>query len=262
MTIKIRIALAAWVAAGVLFVQVVEGYELLSPTRNWGSPPTYRVDDRGLSSVADGDGGATRTVNAIVSSQAWNGAGCGDVVNATKASISGFSLGDSKPMLNFTDPTGACGSGCLAATFTGYWVYDSYLFRYYVTDADIVTNSTAFQWTSQGEDPGGSGCNGEYYVESVMVHEIGHGLALGHTSASGATMLPTIPSCDDTRSSIETDDRNGLRATDPPPIVDQQCETWCEDQWDSCIGSGGQDPSDVQRCDYELAECLDSCMCT
>lgn len=207
----IRKSLVLVAAAGVIAAASLSAYVLLSPARTWDSAPNYIVDNRGLSSVNDGDGGATRVVNAINnSSVGWNSAGAGTVVTASKGSMSGFSLGDGTPMLNFQDPQNACTGNCLAATFTGYYQSrgDG---TYRIYDADIVTN-TAHSWTSQGEDPNGSGCSSEFYIEGVQVHEIGHGLGLGHTSVSGATMYPSVSACNNAPASIATDDANAIVA--------------------------------------------------
>jgi len=206
--IRLYLVLAA---VGLLVAGSVSAYVLLSPTRTWDSAPNYRVDSRGLVGVTDSTGGATAVVNAINnSSVGWNGAGSGTVVTATRASVSGFSLGDGIPMLNFTDPQNACTGNCLAATFTSYYSSrgDG---TYRIYDADIVTN-TAHPWTSQSEDPGGSGCSGEFYIEGVMVHEIGHALGLAHTTVSGATMYPSVSACNNAPASIATDDVNGINA--------------------------------------------------
>lgn len=201
-----RITLRLVLVLLILSSTALSAYVLLSPPRRWQYGVTYTVDNRGIGSISDGDGGVTRTVDAITSTDAWNGAGAGTRVSASSGSVSGWSLGDYTPMLNFTDPENACTGNCLAATFTGY--YSST----YITDADIVTNSSGFSWTSQGEDPGGSGCSNEFYVEAVQVHEVGHGLGLGHTSASGATMLPTISACSNASATTESDDESGLQA--------------------------------------------------
>ncbi len=199
-------------AAALLLVvtAVASAYVLLSPARTWDSAPNYIIDSRGLTGVNDGDGGATRTRNAVVSSAAWNGAGSGTVVTATVGSVGSFQLGDGVPMLNFRDPINACTSGCLAATFTGYYSQRSNG-SYRIDDADIVTN-TSHSWTSQGEDPNGSGCSGEFYVEGVQVHEIGHGLGLGHTNVSGATMYPSVSACNNGPATTESDDDAGINA--------------------------------------------------
>jgi hypothetical protein len=103
-----------------LGAQGASAYVLLSPARTWNCTPDYIVDNRagGIASIADADGGETRIVNAVVSAaDAWNSAGSGKVIKAHKGSIAGFTLGDGIPMLNLTDPIGACTNPCLAATF-------------------------------------------------------------------------------------------------------------------------------------------------
>ena len=83
------VSITALFVIACLVAGSLSAYVLLSPRRSWASDPTIRVDSRGESTVADGDLGRTRTRNAIVSTNAWNGAGAGTVVNATVASISG-----------------------------------------------------------------------------------------------------------------------------------------------------------------------------
>jgi hypothetical protein len=201
-----RLAVLSLVVA-LAAVAGAQAYVLLSPRRTWDAAPTYRVDNRGQSSIADGgDFGRNATRNAIVSSIAWNGAPTerSPVINATVASISGFRLGDGIPMLNFQDPLGACTGSCLAATFTGYYQSRGNG-TYRITDADIVTN-TAHNWADAG-DP----CSGqEFRIEGVMVHEIGHGLGLGHTSVTGATMYPSVSACNNGPASTEADDEAGI----------------------------------------------------
>lgn len=189
-----------------LIATTLSAYVLLSPRRTWDSAPNYRVDSRGQSSIVSSDMGRNATRNAITSSAAWNGAPTErkPVVNATVASVSGFSLGDGVPMLNFRDPTGACSGNCLAATFTGYYQSRGNG-TYRIYDADIVTN-TAHNWADAGDPCSGS----EFRIEGVMVHEIGHGLGLGHTSVSGATMYPSVSACNNGPASTETDDENGI----------------------------------------------------
>lgn len=203
-------ALLLALAAGSL-----SAYVLLSPNRTWDCPPDYIVDNRagGVPSILDADGGATRVVDAITSTAAWNGSGSGRVIKAHKGSIAGFALGDGIPMLNLTDPLAACTGVCLAATFTGFfhervagsgsWNND---------DADIVTNSTGYNWTSQGEDPGGAGCSSEIYIEGVMVHEAGHALGLGHSPVAGATMAASVAFCNNTPATTEADDEAAIVA--------------------------------------------------
>lgn len=197
-----RITLNLVVVLVLLFASAAFAYVLFSPRRTWRNTLYYTVDNRGISSIADGDGGVSRTVSAITSSSAWNGAGAfaGTLVAAGAGSVSSWALGDGTPMLNFQDPPNACTGNCLAATFINYYTGSR------ITDADIVTNSTGFSWTSQGEDPNGVGCNGEFYIEGVQVHETGHGLGIDHTSVSGATMYPFVNSCSNAPATTESDD--------------------------------------------------------
>jgi len=188
-------------------------YVTLSPARTWNCPPDYIVDNRagGVPSIADADGGETVVVNAINSTNGWNGDNSGSVILAHKGSIAGFALGDGTPMLNLTDPLSACTGSCLAATFTGYYserVAGSGSWK--IDDADIVTNSTGYNWTSQSEDPGGAGCSSEIYIEGVMVHEVGHGLGLGHSGVAGATMFASVSFCNNNPATTEADDQSGL----------------------------------------------------
>jgi hypothetical protein len=213
-----------------LAVSAALAYVTLSPTRSWNCPCDYTVDNRvgGVPSILDADGGRTRVINAVTSSAAWNGAGAGRVVKAHAGSVAGFAQGDGVPMINFTDPISACTFTCLAATFTGYYSERSPgSGSWQIDDADIVTNSTGYNWTSQGEDPGGVGCASEIYIEGVMVHELGHGIGLGHSPVAGATMAPSVSYCNNNPATTEVDDESGTVALyGPSPCV--PCETFTQ----------------------------------
>lgn len=194
------LALAVLLGAGA-----VSAYVTLSPIRTWDDPPQYIVDDRGMASIEDGDGGVSATVQAIESPAAWNGAGAGTLVTATAGSVAAFSTGDGVPMLSFDDPYNACNGNCLAATFTlDYEERGDGSHR--ILDADILANPKP-DWTSAAE-PGE--CASEYSIEAVMVHEVGHGLGLDHTSVEGATMYPSTSACDDGGATLSTDDVEGI----------------------------------------------------
>ena len=193
--------LALAIVLALIFSSALSAYVLLSPRRTWDSPPNVRVDSRGNATIGDGDLGRTRTRNAIL---VWNSAGSGTRLSATVTSISGFTLGDGIPMLNFRDPVGACSGGCLAATFTGFYALRPNGTRR-ITDADIVTNPSV-NFASLGETCSGS----EFYIEGVMVHEVGHLLGIGHSSVGGATMFPSVSACNNGPASLATDDINAI----------------------------------------------------
>lgn len=224
-----KFAIAA--ISGLLVVGSVSAYVLLNPARTWDSAPNYTVDNRGMASITDGDGGVAATVAALESNQAWNGAGAGTVINAHAGSVFNWQLGDGQPMLNFGDPVRACKGRCLAATFTGFYENrgDG---TYRIVDADIVTN-TRYAWTSEDE-PGG--CSSEFFIEGIQVHEAGHGLGLGHTNVPGATMYPSVSSCNNGPATIATDDIAGI---------------------DALYGAGGGGGNGGPMC--ELGQKFDSC---
>lgn len=234
---------------GLLLAGNATSFVLLSPGRTWDCPPNYTVDDTGIASIADGDGGVSKVVSAIglvtSSSDAWNDAGAARIVSAHKGSTASFALGDGAPMIKFGDPFGACTGNCLAATFTSFFSERaSGASSWRIDDADVVTN-LAFDWTSEGEDPGGSGCSGEVYIEGVMVHEVGHGLGLDHTSVAGATMFPSVSFCNDGPATTETDDESGIRALYGTATCSNSLFYPCLDYTQYLPGTGN---SDVQPC--------------
>lgn len=236
------------IAAGLTLFGSVSAFVLLDPPRTWDSAPNYTVDNRGLASVTDDDGGVSNTINAITSNQAWNGAGQGTVIGAQAGSVAAWQLGDGIPMLNFDDPEHVCNGNCLAATFTGFFENRSDG-TVRIFDADIVTNDS-FAWTSTSEP---DGCLSEFFIEGVQVHETGHALGLGHTDVSGATMFPSVSACNNGPASIEQDDIDGLNALfagggggePPPPACDlgqkgDACTTDAECCSGNCKGPAGR----------------------
>jgi hypothetical protein len=244
-------------AIGALAVSTAaSAFVLLSPPRTWPTPPNYIVDSRGLNSVSDGNGGINLTIAALTSANAWNGAGSGTLVTASSGSVAGFNLGDGVPMLNFTDPIGACTGNCLAATFTGFFNGGT------ITDADIITN-TAHAWASAGES-----CSNEFFVEGVMVHEMGHALGLGHTNVNGATMFPTVSSCNNTPATTEADDEAGINTLYGAGGGGDSCDGNCGGQApggcfcdDLCEQFGDCCADKEEECDADPNSCIDSNTC-
>jgi predicted Zn-dependent protease len=170
----------------VVSAQPVMAYTLLSPRRRWASTPvTVRVYTVGNSTITDGDGGVTATVNAI---RTW-----GIISSSTTGSAAVRGSAPATIMLNTNG--GVCTGTCLAATLTGYYSGST------IYDADIYTNTSQPLYSSRE-----SGCSGEYDIDSIMTHEVGHVIGIGHSNVSGATMYPSISACNTAPRSLASDD--------------------------------------------------------
>ncbi|HEX8617883.1 MAG TPA: matrixin family metalloprotease [Thermoanaerobaculia bacterium] len=168
----------------------VMAYVLLSPRRRWASTPiTVRVYTGGNSTITDGDGGVTATVNAI---RVW-----GIISSSTTGSAAVRGSAPATIMLNTNG--GVCTGTCLAATLTGYYTSLSGDDR--IDDADIYTNTAQPLYSSRE-----SGCSGEYDIDGIMAHEVGHLIGIGHSNVSGATMYPSISACNTAPRSLASDD--------------------------------------------------------
>lgn len=165
-------------------------YVLLSPRRRWSSTPiTVRTYNVGNSTITDGSGGVNATVSAI---RVW-----GIISSSSTSSPAVRGSAPATIMLNTNG--GLCVDNCLAATLTGYYVVQSGTDRIY--DADVYTN-TAQPLYSSGE----SGCSGEYDVNGIMAHEVGHVIGIGHSNVSGATMYPSVQACNTGNRTLASDD--------------------------------------------------------
>lgn len=167
-----------------------EAYVLLSPRRRWASAPVVvRVNTTGNSTITDGDRGVSRTANAI---GVWAFANGGTTSNSVVR-------GDGRAYIALHTNGNVCSGSCLAATLTGYYHQNSNG-TYTIDDADVYTN-TSTQFASMGES-----CSSEYYIEGVMVHEVGHVIGIGHSNVIGATMYPSVGACNNGPASLASDD--------------------------------------------------------
>jgi predicted Zn-dependent protease len=186
--------LFALAIASVLVVAAAEpamAYTLLSPTRTWASTPVaVRVYTAGNSTITDGDGGVTAVVGAI---KAWAVVGSGTTSQAAVRGTAPATI-----MLNNNGKI--CTGSCLAATLTGYYTGNT------IYDADIYTNTRYSYYSSRETD----GCSGEYDIDGIMVHEVGHVIGLGHSTVTGATMYPSVSSCNSANRTLEADDLAGM----------------------------------------------------
>ncbi|HYO78076.1 MAG TPA: matrixin family metalloprotease [Thermoanaerobaculia bacterium] len=168
----------------------VMAYVLLSPRRRWASTPiSVRTYTTGNSTISDGSGGVNATVSAI---RAW-----GIISSSTTTSVAVRGSAPATIMLNTNGSV--CTSSCLAATLTGY--YTSLTGDDRIYDADVYTNQS-HQYYSSGE----TGCSGEYDINSIMVHEVGHVIGIGHSNVAGATMYPSISACNTAPRTLAADD--------------------------------------------------------
>ena len=81
-----------------------------------------------------------------------------------------------------------------------------------IVDADVVFWDGAFTFFS-----GSSGCSGPgaFYIEDIAAHEFGHTLGLGHSATVGATMYPSVSTCNTSNRTLDADDIAGVRSLYP-----------------------------------------------
>lgn len=87
-----------------------------------------------------------------------------------------------------------------------------------IQDADIVVNG-GFTWTATDD------CEGEYDLQSVLTHEVGHLFGLGHdTEDPDATMYPSAGVCETKKRDLDASDLAGIEflyvhVTPPEPLA-------------------------------------------
>ncbi|MDQ3284022.1 MAG: matrixin family metalloprotease [Acidobacteriota bacterium] len=168
----------------------VMAYTLLSPRRRWASTPVaVHVYTAGNSTINDGSGGVTAVVGAV---KAWG-------IISSQTTSQPAVRGSAPATITLNNNGNVCTGSCLAATLTSYYSGST------IYDADIYTN-TRYSYTSSKET---DGCSGEYDIDGIMVHEVGHVIGLGHSSVTGATMYPSVSSCNYNNRTLESDDLAG-----------------------------------------------------
>jgi hypothetical protein len=195
--VKKQTLLALGILAILVAATPLQAYTLLSPTRVWKTTPVQvLVNNAGNSTINDSDHGVTAVVGAI---RAWG------IVSSS--STSSQAVRGQAPAIIMLNTNGKiCTGSCLAATLTGYYHQEGSL--YFIDDADIYTN-TRYNYTSSRET---DGCSGEYDIDGIMTHEVGHVIGLGHSTVSGATMYPSVSSCNFNNRTLEADDLAGKNA--------------------------------------------------
>lgn len=184
---KSILTLAIALVAVVSVAQSASAYVLLSPRRTWASTPILvNVNTAKNKTVTDSDGGVTAVVGAI---RAWG------VVNSVASSLPAV-RGAAPATIMLADNGHICNGSCLAATLTGYYSGSV------ITDADVYTNTKTALYSSREPD----GCSGEYDLDGIMVHEVGHVIGIGHSNVAGATMYPSVSACNANNRTLEADD--------------------------------------------------------
>lgn len=183
-------AILALAIATILVVAAADSasaYVLLSPRRTWASTPVnVPVYNVGNKTITDGDGGVTAVVGAV---KAW---GMVSSNSTSQAAVRG-----SAPATIMLNNNGRiCNGSCLAATLTGYYSGNT------IYDADVYTNTKYKFYSSREAD----GCQSEFDIDGIMVHEVGHVIGIGHSNVAGATMYPSVSACNAGNRTLEADD--------------------------------------------------------
>jgi hypothetical protein len=188
----------------------VSAFVLFNPPGKWLSgdlPRNITINSNGHSQVNDGDGGVSEIVAAIAN---WNAVVSGTVTSTSLSGSPPYVIGDGISTMHFNVGGTGCSGGCLAVTFTpiatsGSEVVNGISFGGF-TDSDIFFNTRTKFYSSSESD----GCNREYHIESVAVHEVGHLLGLDHTPVGSATMYASTGQCNPGGESLAPDDIDGI----------------------------------------------------
>jgi matrixin len=200
MTLRLRIAsLAALIAAVTIFSTDPWAYSLNGQKWNTASVPYY-INSANLDL---GPGATEAAVRAGANTWALQSGAAIAFTYAGQSAQTTNTL-DNINLVLFRD---ASSGSAIATTYS--WFSGSNLL-----DTDIVFWDAAFTFFS-----GSSGCASGFYIEDIAAHEFGHALGLGHSSVMGATMFPSVSSCNTGNRSLSSDDIDAVRALYPPVVV-------------------------------------------
>lgn len=168
------ILLAFALAPATAFAGQTETRNFLMPHQHW-FVPVNLVIDTDVASVEDADD------IVLAAAQTWEDVACTDIsfTDGGRANVSTVTAdGTSAVIFN-----GACESGVLAynVRFTDAESQRSLNDRIW---REIVETDTVFcGWVAWGSrsDIDEPGCSGQYDMEGVALHELGHGIGYGHT---------------------------------------------------------------------------------
>jgi hypothetical protein len=184
-------------------------FVLLAPTRTWQiTPVAIEINpNKNHATITDGDYGHAAVAAALNDAvSGWNQVAS---IETTANAGGRFAIGDGTPTITFDDPRNICVQGCLAVTLTGFYTTQGQVT--YIDDADIfVSKKAGIKFTSETEDPTTATCSpAEFYIEGVMMHEVGHAIGLDHSAVGSATMNAFATPCDQGGADIDPDDAAG-----------------------------------------------------
>jgi hypothetical protein len=186
----------AILSAGVVSAYVINTYNGNPVDWTYQTNPmgeNYRVNEN----CADSSGVAVAIQKAA---HTWNNAGANFNFSYGGASTaSGGPSADGINSIHWSSTYFPAGSTTLAQTTYWFSVPSGN-----ISECDCIFNDNKI-WSAAAVTPAG-----QFDVETVMLHEFGHYLSLGHSSAP-AIMQPTVPSAVQRRV-LTTDDINGIKA--------------------------------------------------
>ncbi|MHC4825461.1 MAG: matrixin family metalloprotease [Planctomycetota bacterium] len=168
---------------------------------------TYRVNGNCI----DGGCGSPETVIDALQKGAdvWNNAG-GDYYFDYAGTTGAATVSFNGQNIVFWDTDGSEGMPSFAIAATFYWCSGSAM-----TEWDIAFNEPDFSFW----DGVTGNCTGQFDIQAVGAHELGHALGLGHTGVSSATMFASTGPCSTAPRTLHSDDIAGIKFIYGEPVV-------------------------------------------
>ncbi len=201
-------ALVCGMAAAALLSGSVLSYSTFCG-KHGGNEATYFVNPN----FADAAAGSQASQIAAITSAAdtWTQAGGADFRwnYGGTTGVTSVNTGDG---VNAVFAVPDSGGSTLAVTYCSAGIGGS------ITGFDILFYDGDKTWASNEV------AGGQYDLEGVACHELGHALGLGHSNVNGATMYPSTSAGRTDLRSIEADDKAGIQSiygipSDPPDVT-------------------------------------------